>query len=189
MLAAWQGPLQCRCHCTTTLLPFCHDCAGFGAVSTWLIVLFFIFINLGSLAARQAAAMPLPLMQLCCCISPLAARQHLLPTSTPQHHDAFSINPSPGRCVMLGVMVVGVVAWCCCCNQQRCLVLLLLPVSVSFPLPFPSTFLAHRHPLPSTFQSVAITVAVHCHRSHHPLTSLPPSLSTVAITVDHCHHC
>jgi len=165
----WQELLQWCHHCTTTLLSFCLSCAGLGAVSPWLIVLIFIFINLGFLAAWQATAMPWPLMQLCCCMLLLAAQQHLLPMPLPQHHDVFpsSDHQEDACCFMswsLGLLlgaaavISNAAAWCCCC--------FLSPLLCH--CHFHPPFLAHCHPLPSPLLSIAITIAVHCHCSHHP---------------------
>jgi len=163
-------------HSTVAILPCLR---WFWCCFHLLIIFSFIFINLGLLAVRQAAAMPLPLMHLCCCISPLAAWQHLLPIpmSLPQRHDAFFTNQSPGRCFLLGVMVVGVVAWCCCClvAVASCLGRFAIVISI---------------PISDTLPAIAIIVSVHCHYRRRPLPSLPPSPSTVAIAMDSCyrHH-
>jgi len=200
----WQHCKSCCNAATIVPQPCCH----FAMLALALVLfslgwLFFPYIRrswVPSCAAsycNAAAAMPLSLMQLWCCISLLAAWQHLLPTLLPQCHDAFSIKQSPGRCLLLGVMVVGVVAWGCGCNQQCCyLVLLLLPVSIACHCHLHPHFwhiAIHCHhiccPSLSQLLSIAITVAVHCHHHHHSLPLLPPSLLTVAITVDYCHHC
>jgi len=61
----------------------------------------------------------LPLLQLCFCKLQIAAQKHsLCPMPLLQHHDAVSGNQSPGKSLLiLGVMVVGAVAWCCCLLQ------------------------------------------------------------------------
>ncbi len=182
-LAVWQELLQCHCHCaivpnTVTIALLAQDFWGFWHLVDW----FFIFINLGmpSLAASWQV-----LPQWCCHCCSLCCCKLLHDKSCYQHHYQASWCCFCNWCLVLGIMVVGAVAWCCCCcNQQHCcLVLLLLPclhhfaitsailISGAWPLPSITTIAVnhHYHCRPSTIDGCCH----HCHCQPMPYPSLP----------------
>jgi len=207
LLAAWQELLQYCHHCTTTLLPFCLACTGFDAVSTWLIVFLFIFINLGSLAVWQAVAMLL--MQCCChwCSFDVAYCCLLHGNTCCQHHyyNIMMLFPSGNHqadacCLvswLLGLslgaaaIISNAAAWCCCCSLSPLLAIVIyIPISGTLPS------------ISITLLSIAITVAFHHHHSCCPLPSPLPSIAITAtitinncqllpslLTTNHCHIC